>query len=262
MYQQLSEILRQQIQSGQLLPGRRLPPEPELSRLYGVSRPVVRAATAILQKEGLIRRSPGRGTYVLRAAVEEPLFRMLSIAEVLDKHGLEHHSSLLSYERILAGEDAAALSLRVQPHDTVLRIARLHRAGDDPLTYAVTYLPPELARHLSQQDVRDKTIIFLLLEKRSKRRIGKATYRIHAAAANEVVAEALGLAPGSPLLFVERLILDRLGDPVQFDVFHYRPDRFTLTVDMPRNVGLSTLRPDEQLAGALEPMRLRYAAAR
>ena len=65
---QLFALLREQIVQGQLRPGDRLPTEMELCERLGVSRTPVRRALGRLAAQGLLVRSPGRGTYVSATA--------------------------------------------------------------------------------------------------------------------------------------------------------------------------------------------------
>jgi len=65
LYAQLAEILRGQIQRGELVPRQPLPSESYLMGQYGVSRGTTRRAIEILRNEGLVRTIPQRGTYVL-----------------------------------------------------------------------------------------------------------------------------------------------------------------------------------------------------
>jgi len=71
LYQQLKEIVREWVKSGQLQPGARIPPERELGQRFGVSRLTVRQAISELVSEGVLYRIQGSGTYVAnkRAAV-------------------------------------------------------------------------------------------------------------------------------------------------------------------------------------------------
>ena len=64
LYYQLEHILRTQIESGEAVPGQRLPTEQELSRQYHISRATVRQALAALVSEGLLYRRQGKGTFV------------------------------------------------------------------------------------------------------------------------------------------------------------------------------------------------------
>jgi GntR family transcriptional regulator len=66
-YRQLAGILRDQIASGELAPGERLPTILELGAEYGVATPTVRKALAVLKDEGLVVGVGGYGTFVAEA---------------------------------------------------------------------------------------------------------------------------------------------------------------------------------------------------
>ena len=58
--------IQEMILRGELKPGDRLPNEPELARMFGVSRGALREALAVLKAKGIIERRPGKGTYIRR----------------------------------------------------------------------------------------------------------------------------------------------------------------------------------------------------
>ena len=64
LYRQLAAILREQITSGQIPPGRRLPSKLAIRQQYGVSQNTTERALAILKDEGWIETSLGRGMFV------------------------------------------------------------------------------------------------------------------------------------------------------------------------------------------------------
>jgi GntR family transcriptional regulator len=68
LYLQIAAVLTARIQDGTYVANRRIPSEPELAAEFGVSRPTVRKALALLAKEGLIRSVRGRGTFALERA--------------------------------------------------------------------------------------------------------------------------------------------------------------------------------------------------
>lgn len=64
LYQQLADQLRQQIITGAWPAGYRLAPELELAAQLGVSRGTVRQAMDLLVDQGLLQRTPGKGSFV------------------------------------------------------------------------------------------------------------------------------------------------------------------------------------------------------
>jgi DNA-binding GntR family transcriptional regulator len=62
-YRSLATLLRDQITSGKLAPGERLPSIGKLRQEHGHSRQTVTKAMKVLSDEGLIYRVPGLGYY-------------------------------------------------------------------------------------------------------------------------------------------------------------------------------------------------------
>lgn len=69
LYQQLADHLRRQINDGTWQPGDRLPPELEIATELALSRGTVRQAMDLLVTQGLLQRTPGKGTFVTPPAV-------------------------------------------------------------------------------------------------------------------------------------------------------------------------------------------------
>jgi GntR family transcriptional regulator, transcriptional repressor for pyruvate dehydrogenase complex len=70
LYRQIADQIRTLIHSGEFQAGARLPPERDLARQLGVSRPSVREALIALEVEGLVEVRIGSGIYVLDAGRE------------------------------------------------------------------------------------------------------------------------------------------------------------------------------------------------
>jgi GntR family transcriptional repressor for pyruvate dehydrogenase complex len=64
LYRQIADQIRALIRTGEFKPGSRLPPERDLARQLGVSRPSVREAVIALEVEGLVEVRIGSGIYV------------------------------------------------------------------------------------------------------------------------------------------------------------------------------------------------------
>src|SRR5215212_9544271 len=103
----LFEQLAEQIRSGRLAPGERLPTEQALTRAARVSRTVVREAVAALRAEGLVITRQGVGAFVSAESTRAPFRiepeRMQSLDDILSvmelRLGVEIESAGLAAER-------------------------------------------------------------------------------------------------------------------------------------------------------------------
>ncbi|NPV54273.1 MAG: extracellular solute-binding protein [Firmicutes bacterium] len=68
-YLQVKEALLKDIAEGKYRPGDKIPAEVELCSIYGVSRPTIRQAFDDLEREGLLRREKGRGTFITQPGI-------------------------------------------------------------------------------------------------------------------------------------------------------------------------------------------------
>jgi len=102
------ERLADEIASGRLLPGSRLPTEQQLTAALGVSRTVVREAVAVLRAEGLVETRQGVGAFVMGDVQRRP-FRidpdgLRSIVEVVRvmelRTGVEVEAAGIAAERV------------------------------------------------------------------------------------------------------------------------------------------------------------------
>ena len=86
---QLADALRVRIVDGDLSPGDRLPSEPDLAKVLGVSRASIRAAITLLEEDGFVRRRRGSGTYIANRPVHNDLGRNFGVSSMIAAMGLE-----------------------------------------------------------------------------------------------------------------------------------------------------------------------------
>lgn len=78
--EEIVDQIKELIRTGELLPGDKLPPERELSRIFGVGRSSLREAISILDNMGLVEMKPRRGNFVCQVKspnLRDPILRML-----------------------------------------------------------------------------------------------------------------------------------------------------------------------------------------
>ena len=111
-YEEIVAYIRGEISSGKLRPGDRLPPELDLARSLGVSRPTVREALKVLESQNVLRSSTGPtgGTFVKAvngAGVAEYLKDSISLLLDVDELTLEELWAAREVTDVPAAELAA-----------------------------------------------------------------------------------------------------------------------------------------------------------
>lgn len=100
-----AQKLREEISSGRLQPGERLPTEQKLSQTFGVSRPIVREAVGRLKHDGLVTTRQGAGAFVAEPG-SSSTFR-LDVADFSDKEEMSAIVELLMAVEATATAHAA-----------------------------------------------------------------------------------------------------------------------------------------------------------
>lgn len=90
LYIQLATLLRNQIVEGRFQPGQKIPTLEELGHEFAVARVTVRQAIELLEREGIVQRQQGRGTFVAPRLKERRWLHLMadmeSLAVSLDAH--------------------------------------------------------------------------------------------------------------------------------------------------------------------------------
>jgi GntR family transcriptional regulator len=204
-YERISEDIREQIDTGSLLPADRLPAETALAERYRVTRMTVRHALSSLVDGGYVYRRHGVGTFVADPARRRSLNRLRSFSEELREAGREVSTRIVERTLVPAGEIAADLGLPAG--EDVVFVARLRLVDGEPAAVQQSWVPSRLCPGLEEQPLVDGSL-YRTLEERFGVVALYADQRIFAAAADPALAAALEVAEGSPLLQTERTARD------------------------------------------------------
>src|SRR4051794_18791722 len=96
LYQRVYRLIADDVASGRLLPGDRLPAERALCAQLGMSRATVRRAFAELARDGIVEASVGRGSFVAGTQLMEPPNALLSFTALGAKRGLAATARVLT----------------------------------------------------------------------------------------------------------------------------------------------------------------------
>ena len=231
-YHQAYLVLGQRLRDGIYPAEVALPTEEELRQEFGVSRVTIRRALAEIEREGLIRRIRGSGTYpVCTAARQTPRANISGLYENLTTLGLRTRAELLRFEHI-----PTPLTLRQRDErfgDSVLLIVRLRSMGQEPFSHMSSYLPESVAPFFRKSRLGNEPVLMTLEVAGLVPATAEQT--LTAKAADADTASALQVPVGSPLIHMKRLSRDQSGAPLEFFESFYRPDKFEYQMTLSRS---------------------------
>jgi len=223
-YVQIKDTLRERILNGTYAPHSQMPSEHELCALFGVSRITVRQALGDLQKEGLVFRLHGKGTFVSRPKAFQNVTSLQGFAEAMSSMGYEIVNQLRSF-RIIKADRHVAQRLNLPEGTPVAEIHRVRMLNREPVSLELTWVPEALGKRLANADLATRDI-FLILENDCGVPLGHADVSIDAILADDDIARALRVEDGSPVLRIERLTHDASGNPIDYEYLYFRGDAF------------------------------------
>lgn len=212
LYRQVRDALIRRLVDGVWLPGQPLPSEIQLAAELGVSQGTVRKALDAMAAENMVVRRQGRGTFVARHDDERILFQFFKLVPDSGTRSFPQSTFLDIATGEASGLEAGRLN--VAPGAPVVRLRRARSLEDRPAVVERIVLPHALFPGIAEAELPNN--LYGLYAMRYGITIGNAREKIKAVAAEPADASALGVAPGTPVLWVDRIALSLEGAAVEW----------------------------------------------
>jgi len=222
LYERVESVLAAGIADGSLPPETQLPPEEGLIARFKVSRTTVRKAIQNLIERGLVEVRRGKGTFVTQPRITQELTELTGFVEDMQALGRNPTARLVD-RRVVAADEVVAHHLALARGTLVVRLRRVRFADGVAMSFDETYLPRDIGEKVAGDDLEAEPV-FALLENRYDTPLVEAEYKLEAAAADPVAAQALQVPTGSAIFRIERTSYTTGNRPVDYERLHYRGD--------------------------------------
>jgi GntR family transcriptional regulator len=216
LYMQVRDVIIERIGKGEWKPGAAIPNEVDLAREFGISSGTMRKALDILEAERAVTRQQGRGTYVTDQSSDARISRFWRIGGV-DGAAVVGESKAIDIVEAPANDDERR-RLMLGPHDDVYRIRGIYLNRKLPFMVEEAALPAALFPRLLKRKGTPHRIAAIAQEYGIL--LGRADERISIRNAPAYVAEALCIAPDTPVMRLDRIIRMLDGQPVEWRIAH------------------------------------------
>lgn len=229
-YYQIVQVLRESIadieedEDQKEIP---LPSEAELCDLFSVNRGTIRHALDMLEREGLIYREKGRGTFVRRRRVELDLSYLCSTTEDLKNRGWEPATEVISVTQVTPRSHIRS-SLNLPETEKVWEVYRKRLANGEPISLQRAFFPASLMPDLVKKDLSDSFFSVWKKFYNIQAKDGEQTIRTRVATSEE--AELLQISECDPIFEITRVTFDINGVPFEYLISVWRGDRYDFYV--------------------------------
>ncbi len=228
-WRDIRAAIKQDIESGVLEPGAKLPVEPELARLYGVGRHSIRRAVTELGKAGLLSTEQGRGTFVQsRPRLKYAIGPRTRMRRNMQAQGVEVTSEMLGVEHH-AASGRIAEALQLSEGAPVIATRRRSFADDVPVSFGALYHDatrfaefPE--RRAAMESVSAVYASFGIADYK------RASTQIHARPAKGDEAQTLDQHADMPVIVVQAVDADLDGRPIAYSEVIWSAARVTFDI--------------------------------
>ena len=231
-YMQIKAGIEADIEAGIYRDGDKLPSERELCLQYGVSRIPVRKALELLEMQGRIRSSQGKGSFVTAPKLQNNLVRISTFSQTLEQQGYSGYTRIQSFTELCT--DSGYDMILGASNGGVSKLELLGYANDGPVVFYDSYLKRPMGSRfygaaLAAEEENKAFSSFDLYEP-AMIAIGKMEQRVLAVNADARIAGFLQIPEGTAVLVLETVISGSDLQPIEYKRGYYRTDRYCFTL--------------------------------
>lgn len=225
-YQKIQSSIRERIEAGELKPGDAVTSERELAKIHRVSLMTARHALAGLEREGMVERRRGSGTFVAPPRIH--FNKLMSYTEQMSSRGLAPSSKII-VAKIIEDEAEIAARLNLPAGSRMVKVERVRHTSEEPFALETCYLPADAFPGLVRSPL-GRSSLFSTLEREYGVEITYADEEVDATAADARVAQALEIPRGAPVLRIRQVIHASNGKAIVYVIGFYRSERHSLFI--------------------------------
>ena len=219
LYQQVIDIIKNEINSGAYKAGARIPNEFELAESYKVGRVTVRRAIEELVQQGYLTKRQGKGTFVNAPKLKRKIVQkgdVQSFSEGCAANDMVAGAHLVSRTVVAATREDAAF-FGVEPGCELIVVERVRTADGVPVMLennAFVLADHPYLQTLADKDLTDNSIFALVAEHSGRAPLKSDPCTVEIALADAQAAPLLEVPVGEPLFYMEAYFTDAGGRPL------------------------------------------------
>ncbi len=230
MYEQIAQILRNEIQTEVFKTGEAIGTHNQLAERFQVSIITIRKAIELLCKENLLIIRQGKGTFVNTPVLLGEGNKLSALSAVMKKHNLEEEVYVPTMSTIKTPKHLPQ-NIQNALGEKCVYINRLHSINGVCISDYNLYLPTIYADKFTREEVTAHSIYYLYQNK-LKVSLGRGVQTIKAEKALKEEAKLLSVDEGSPLLVLTRDSYSKNEELIEYLEAYCSPSHFSFKIEL------------------------------
>lgn len=213
-YQQIREMLLEEIKSGKLKHGDKIPSERELSETLKISRMTIRHAIDLLEREGVVERRPRVGTFVANRRIRWNFITVNSFTKGMIDKGFKPSTKKIHmlFEK---ADEHLAKALDIDVGEEVFSLKRLRIVDEIPIAIELSQIPYKYCQGIEKY-MEDNASLYEVLAQKYGIQLKKQKQRMKISYSNSSESKLLQLKPESPCLWIQGTTHDMSGRIIEY----------------------------------------------
>jgi len=232
LYKQLVALIEEQINTGELKPGQKIPSENDFCKMYNISRTTVRQAMNFLAIRGKIIRVKGRGSFIPKYVARKPFDGLTGFSQEVNYIYNRRAFSKVLNQEVIRPDEKISQFLGLKNDEVVIKLQRARYISEMGIAGVDTrFLPLSRFQGILQEDLEKNSLYDILISKYHT--IPSRAYsEVTGGACPEEFAELLELHPGDPVTIFRDVIYDQNEIPFDYGENIYRIDRYIYRIEI------------------------------
>ena len=230
LYVQIANELKRDILSNRYGTHGCMETQSQLAERFSVSLITIRKAMEMLEEEELVEIRRGKGTYVRRAPIVDPLQELTGISNIMSSLNIGNEVLVPVFELQETPEWLDEKS-KEQLGDKVLFIRRVVAVNGVMVACADMYLPGKYYGSILKEEV-EKETVYRIYQDKLGIVLGHGRQIIRAAGATKELAGILNIPVNAPVLQIERRAYDNQGGLIEYMILTYEASKYCFDVEL------------------------------
>jgi len=225
---EIYNMLYSEIINGSYVDGSQLPGENSLAEKYGVSRTTIRLSLAILNEDGLIQKSQGKGTVVTYKGDPQQINgqKISNLIISCSKNEIDMIETFYNYG---PPTEIAQKRLGIKNTEIVIACNNIYFSNSERVGHSFIQVPVKFIQNIDI-NLNSELEVSNLVNKTIFEMAKTARLHFKLISADENITDFLQIQSGEPVIYIEEILFNNLGEGLARCKFYFLPDKYEISL--------------------------------